>query len=164
MAVATAKPAMGQAAIAAVWLAVCAATVAAHEGFWFASGTRAAATQVAQLATAGIALGAAIVAAGRAAAAPRWPAMLRDAGAHLGTRLSAILAADAGGAIAATAVALVAPVWAAHAGAPAAAAAIATVPIAAISAAVTTRVVRGGPIGAAVGALAGAAITAILLW
>lgn len=95
---AMARSALAVAAVVTLWIAACAATVAAHEGFWFAPGSAGALDVVARLsAMGGIAI-IATAAAARAAAAAAWPAMLRETGASPAARALALLAGDAGGA------------------------------------------------------------------
>ena len=152
-ATAASRAALGFAALAAGCLALVAWTVAAHEGFWFAPGSAAAMDPVGPIAVATIAVLAGVMAAVRAAAAPTWPAMLRDTGVAAPRRVAAVVAGD------------VAPVLPAAAVAALASVALAPVVVAAaVIAAGASRLVRGGATGAALGAVAGGAVTAILLW
>jgi hypothetical protein len=152
-ATAASRGALGFAALAALALALCAWTVGAHEGFWFAPGSAAAADVVAPIAVASIAILAAVLTAVRAGAAPTWPAMLRDSGASAVRRWAAVVAGDVAAALPSVAIAALAAVRLAP-----------VVLLAALAAALIARAVRHGALGVVAGAIAGAAVPAILLW
>ncbi len=150
-------------AIAAAWLALAAATVAAHEGFWFAEGGSAALERVATIGAVGASVAAAVAAAARAAAAPGWPAMLRETEASAAARTLALIAGDVGGAVLTSAVAAMPAVWAMRGPGTfteVIAALGATLMAAGVAGAVT-RLARGV---AMVGALVGAGGASLLLW
>jgi hypothetical protein len=111
-AAATARPAIAVGVVVALWTAACAATVAAHEGFWYAEGSAGAVRLVAQLAALGAIVLCATAAAVRAAAAPSWPAMLRETDAGLPSRALVLITGDAAGAAVAAAVAALPSMWA----------------------------------------------------
>jgi hypothetical protein len=79
--------------------------------------------------------------------------MLHDTGAGPARRRTAVVAGDVAAALPSVAVAALASVRLAP-----------VVLVAALGAAVVTRALRGGPLGAVAGAIAGAAVPAILLW
>lgn len=110
-AAATARPALAVGVVVALWTAACAATVAAHEGFWYAEGSAGALRLVAQLSALGAIVLSATAAAVRAATAPTWPAMLRETDAGVPLRALVLIAGDAGGAAVAAAVAALPPLW-----------------------------------------------------
>ncbi len=111
-AAATARSALAVAAVVTLWIAACAATVAAHEGFWYAPGSAGALDVVARLSAMGAIAIAATAAAARAAAAAAWPAMLRETGASSTARALVLLAGDAGGAAFPALVAALPAMWA----------------------------------------------------
>lgn len=111
-AAASARPALAVGVVVALWTAACAATVAAHEGFWYAEGSAGALRLVARLSGLGAIVLCATAAAARAATAPTWPAMLRETDAGVPLRALVLIAGDAGGAAVAAAVAAMPAIWA----------------------------------------------------
>jgi hypothetical protein len=110
-AAAMARAAIAVGVVVALWTAAAAATVGAHEGFWFAAGSAGALHLVAQLSTWGAIALTATASAARAAAAPTWPAMLRETDARPIVRAAVLFAGDAGGAAIAAIVAALPSLW-----------------------------------------------------
>jgi hypothetical protein len=165
LAAAASRGALALAAIAGLWLAACAAAVAAHEDFWFELGSARALDQLARLAAIGVAIACATTTATRCAAARSWPAMLRETGATPPVRWTALVSADLGGAVAAGAVAALPALWTMLGTASATSAAwsmVVTFGAVGIAGVVAGAIARLG--AASLGALAGAGIAIALRW
>jgi hypothetical protein len=164
-AAALSRSALVMGAVAALWIAACAVTLAAHEDFWFAAGSAAALAQLATLSCGGTAIACATATAARYGAAPAWPAMLRETGVSLTLRSAALVGADVGGAAIAALVAALPAVWMVYGtatGADATASVVATLGTIAASAAAAGGVARVAAPG--IGALVGAGLAIALQW
>lgn len=147
------------AAVMALALALAAAVVATHEGFWFEDGSRRGLAWVARLAATGAALVLPLVAATRAAVGRAWPAMLRETRAPRSAIALALVTGDVAAVAPAAAVAAWPTVWAGRGG-HAAVVMLALV----LGAALAATVARRGRGLVAVAALVGAAVALAAMW
>lgn len=164
--VAASRGALATAAVSALGLALVAAVVATHEGFWFDEGRRAGLAWLARLAALGAAGVAAVAAATRAAVGQAWPAMLRETGAARWLQRLALGLGDAAGAAPTAAIAAWPALWMAAAldgaaGLARAAVVAIAVLVGAVAAGAATRVVGAR---AAVGAVVGVGVALGLMW
>lgn len=169
-AAAAARAAVACAAVSAVWLALIAAVVATHEGFWFIEGSGVGLAWIARFGALGAAAVTAVAAATRAARAQAWPAMLRETRAGRPSCALALVLGDAGGAAPAAVVAAWPALWTSVATAGQGGALrplVATVAVvfgAVVAGAVTRGARRLAAVGAAVGALVGLGLAAWVMW
>ncbi len=163
-AVATTRTALALGAVVALWLAACAVSVAAHEGFWYGEGSLEALAQLARLVTAGAVVTVALAASADAATTRAWPAMLRETRAPRWARAATLVVGDLAAATWPAALTAIAAAWAALLGDRGDGTTIGIVLITAPIAAATTRRLPAGPLAAATGALVGTGVGLGLLW
>ena len=161
----SARGAIGVAVVSALWLAVVAATLAVHEGFWYVEGGRHGLGLTAWLGGLGVAAAAAAAAAGRAAAARAWPAMLRETRVQPAIRALALTVGDGAGAVPAAVVAAWPSWWMTAATSGAGLGRTLSVALAIVLAAVVAgALTRAARSLAPLGALVGVGVAAYLMW